>query len=381
MPWREMDTVSRRLEFVQLACLPGANIRELCRREQISPKTGYKWIARFEAANGDPASLEDHSRRPLHSQCTPKGLERQVIALRQQNPAWGGRKIARRLQDLNRGQIAPSTVTSILKRHGLLREHDSYLDAPTRFEHEEPNSLWQMDFKGTFETLQGSCYALTLLDDHSRFNLALVANARMGTEQVKPQLQRVFERYGMPSQINTDNGPPWGAPGAVGHGLSELSVWMIRLGIRATHSRPFHPQTNGKVERFHRTLEDEVLAGRLFTSHEQVQRAFDRWRPIYNLHRPHESLQMETPVRRYRPSPFRFPGQLPAIEYSSGDIVVQVTANGVTRFKGRKLMLSRALRGLPVAFRANALVDGRYDLYFCHQRIGGLDLNDRSVDS
>lgn len=383
MPWHERDTVSLRLEFVKLAALPGANIRELCRREQISPKTAYKWISRFEAGGGDVSALQDRSRRPVHSQSrTCAELEQAVIELRQQHPSWGGRKLARRLQDLGRGQLAPSTVSSILRRNGLIASDASERAGPVqRFEHAKPNSLWQMDFKGTFRTLAGECYALTMLDDHSRFNLALVANARMGTAQVQPQLQAVFEQYGMPSRINTDNGPPWGAPGAVRHGLTDLGVWMIRLGITVSHSRPMRPQTNGKIERFHRTLDTEVIAGKQYVDHAQVQRDFDRWRPIYNLQRPHDALGMQTPVQRYRSSPFAFPNQLRPIEYRSDDIVVQVKANGATRFKGHMLVLSRALRGLPIALRPDRDLDGCFDLYFCHQRFGRLDLKNLSVDT
>ena len=383
MPWREMDTVSKRLEFVQLASQPGANVRELCRREQISPKTGYKWLARFEESGGEVASLKDRCKRPLHcEQRTSAAVEHEVVELRRQHPAWGGRKIARRLLDLGRAELAPSTVTSILHRHGLITPQASERAAPVqRFEHEQPNSLWQMDFKGTFGTMAGHCYALTVLDDHSRFNLALVANARMGTEQVQPLLQAVFERYGMPVRINTDNGPPWGAPSAVGHGVTDLVVWMIRLGITVSHSRPNRPQTNGKIERFHRTLEVEVLAGKLYADHPQVQRDFDRWRPIYNLQRPHEALQLQTPVQRYRPSRFAFPRKLLPIEYRSDDVVLTVNASGVTRFKGRKIQLSRSLHGQPLALRANPELDGLFDVFFCHQRVGGLDLRASPVDS
>jgi transposase-like protein len=194
MPWREMDTVSKRLEFVKLASQPGSNIRELCRREQISPKTGYKWLSRYEASGGDASSLHDHSRKPLHcEQRTPAALEQSVIDLRRQHPSWGGRKIARRLADLGRGDLAPSTVTSILHRHRLIDAVASDHAGPIhRFEHERPNALWQMDFKGQFNTVAGPCYALTMLDDHSRFNLALQANARFGTAQVQPQLQAVL---------------------------------------------------------------------------------------------------------------------------------------------------------------------------------------------
>lgn len=383
MPWREMDTVSRRLEFVKLASQPGANVRELCRREQISAKTGYKWLQRYRAGGGELAALQDRSRRPQHCpQRTSGELEDAVVQLRGQHPYWGGRKIARRLLDLGGGELAPSTVTSILHRHGLIGQQASESAGPIkRFEHAQPNALWQMDFKGTFNTLAGPCYPLTILDDHSRFNLALQANVRMGTAQVQPQLQAVFERYGMPVRINTDNGPPWGAPGAVEHGLTDLGVWMIRLGITVSHSRPHRPQTNGKVERFHRTLNTEVIAGKHYADHGQVQQDFDRWRSVYNLQRPHEALQMHTPVRRYRPSPFAFPGKLRPIEYRSDDEVVLVRANGAARFKGRTFWLSRALRSLPVALRGKPDSDGCYEIYFCHQRIGQLDLNQGPVDT
>jgi transposase InsO family protein len=309
-------------------------------------------------------------------------LEREVVRLRQQHPSWGGRKIARRLQDLGRAQLAPSTVTSILHRYGLISPEGSAAAAPVqRFEHAQPNELWQMDFKGTFNTVAGPCYPLTVLDDHSRFNLALGANAQTGAAQVQPQLEAVFERYGMPARINTDNGPPWGAPGAVGHSLTRLAIWLIRLGITVSHSRPNRPQTNGKIERFHRTLNMEVISTRLWADHAQVQRHFDRWRSIYNLQRPHEALELQAPVQRYRASPNTFPRALPPITYGSDDIVVRVTEQGVARFKHAKVVVSQALKGLPVAFRPRHDEDGAYDLYFCHQRIARLDLREGPVDT
>lgn len=382
MPWREMDIVSKRLEFVLLALQPGANVRELCRRESISPKTAYKWIGRYQDAGGGATALEDRSRRPLRcEQRSAPELEAAVVQLRRQHPSWGGRKIAKRLQDLARGQLAPSTVTSILHRHGLISPEDSERATSTqRFEHAQPNDMWQMDFKGTFNTVAGPCYALTVLDDHSRFNLALQANARMGSAQVQPQLEAVFERYGMPARINTDNGPPWGSPGAMGQ-LSTLGIWLVRLGIHLSHSRPNHPQTNGKIERFHRTLDTEVIATRLWADHDHVQHHFDRWRSVYNLQRPHEALQMQAPVQRYRTSALAFPRTLPPINYGDDDTVVRVTEQGVARFRSKKVIVSQALKGLPVAFRARHDQDGAYDLFFCHQRIGHLDLKAEAVDT
>ena len=380
MAWQERDTVSIRLEFVTLAAQRGANRRELCRRFEISPKTGYKWMERFD---GSLESLHDRSRRPRSSpEQTCGRVEQAVIDLRRQHPEWGGRKIARRLLDLGQAEVVPSTVTTILHRHGLICEHASERAAPIqRFEHEEPNALWQMDFAGYFNTLAGACYPLAVLDDHSRFNVALSANARFAAADIQPQLHAVFQRYGMPARINVDNGPPWGGACAIKDGLTELTVWLIRLGITVSHSRPHHPQTNGKVERFHRTLNTEVIGKRLFGDHQQVQRAFDRWRRIYNFERPHDGLNMQTPIQRYRPSPFRMPRQLPPIEYGSDDLVVKVAAPGRINFRGRRWPINRALSGLPIAVRANPDADGCFDLYFCHQKFGVLDLKRQPVDS
>jgi transposase InsO family protein len=304
-------------------------------------------------------------------------LEEAVVQVRQAHGTWGGRKIARRLRDLGLGEVAPSTVTGILHRHGLISAEASEAAAPwQRFEHEQPNALWQIDFKGDFPTLRGPCVALTLLDDHSRFNLTLTACTHKGLSTVQPLLQQVFRRYGMPVRINADNGAPWGSPSGVHHGLSQLSVWLIRNGIRVSHSTPYHPQTNGKLERFHKTLEQEVLAKRAFTDAADVQQAFDDWRASYNTERPHDSLGLDTPAKRYQPSVLRYREALPPIEYAEADTVLRTNARGEIRFHGRLVKTSEALAGLPVAVRPDPSHDGYFDLFFCHQRFMRLDLND-----
>lgn len=365
-----------RREFVELARQEGANIRALCRRFQISPKTAYKWLGRFAEQGHSADALADRSRRPRSSpRRSAAMLEQAVVQLRRQHPGWGGRKIAQRLAVLGQGQLAPSTVTEILHRHGLIHPDASEQAQPwQRFEHERPNQLWQIDFKGDFLTFAGKCYPLTLIDDHSRFNLALVALDRTFTQQVQPLLQQVMRRYGLPQRINCDNGPPWGAPSAEDHGLSTLAVWLIRLGVRVSHSRPYHPQTNGKLERFHRSLQREVLQGRVYSDHAQVQQDFDAWRPVYNCERPHEALGMAPPALRYQPSAVPFPERLPEIEYPDGDEVVTVGWNGIFKFKGRRWHTSSALHRLPIALRADPHSDGVFHAYFCHQPFMTLDL-------
>ena len=383
MIWMEKSAVSLRQEFVHLARQEGANVRALCRHFGISAKTGYKWLARFESAQGDAQAFHDRSRRPLSSPARSSAANEQaVLTLRRQHPAWGGRKIARRLSELGLAQLAPSTVTHILHRHGLISEQASQAAQPwQRFEHDVPNSLWQIDFKGDFATLAGRCHTLTLLDDHSRFSLLLSAQAHTRAPAVRKQLTEVFRRYGLPLRINADNGAPWGSPSSGGHSLSELAVWLIRLGVRVSFSAPYHPQTNGKLERFHRTLDLEVLAGRHFADHAAVQHALDAWRPSYNCERPHEALGLQTPVQRYRPSVLSYREQLPEIEYPPTDCVVTVGWNGFVHFGGRKLRVSSALHRLPIGIRANAQVDGLHDVYFCHQRFMQIDLRALSADT
>lgn len=368
--------MSLRREFIALALQPDSNRRELCRRFGISPKCAYKWLSRF--AQSGEAGLEAHSRRPLNSptRSTP-ALESAVVELRQAHPCWGGRKISRRLLDTQGLTVAPSTVTEILRRHHLLGANPAAVAPPwQRFEHATPNDLWQIDFKGHFETSTGRCHPLTLIDDHSRFNLLLEACSRTAFTHIQPHLIRVFRRYGLPVCLNADNSSPWGTPSLPATALSAMTVWLVRLGIRISHSRPYHPQTNGKDERFHRSLGAEVLAGRSFESLAHAQRAFDHWRTVYNHERPHDALGLATPDTRYRPSPRAYPEQLPGIEYGPDDLVCVPKENGHFRWRGRLFKVSNALKGLPIALRPRTQEDGVFDVFFCHHRCGQIDLNE-----
>lgn len=373
MPWSTRDTMSLREEFVTLARQEGANRRALCRRFGISPQTGYKWLARYEQLGS--SGLADLSRRPHSSPAaTAETLQQAVLALRQQHPAWGGRKLAVRLHALGHPALAPSTVTSILHRHGLISNSAS--EAATawrRFEHEQPNALWQIDFKGHFPMLTGRCHPLTVIDDHSRFNLAIRACANETSDVVQQHLVEVFRRYGLPERINADNGAPWGSPAQPGQ-LSALAIWWIRCGVRVSFSRPYHPQTNGKDERFHRSFKAEVLQGRSFNDLDCAQQAFDQWRDVYNQQRPHQGIGMQTPTSRYQLSPRAYPEVLPAIEYSPDDTVITVKWLGEVKFKDRRYRVSSALRGLPIAVRPHAQTDGVFNIFFMRQWLQQIDL-------
>jgi transposase InsO family protein len=372
MPWNEVSIVSRRLEFVTLAAVEGANIRELCRRYGISPQAGYKWIDRFR--DGGAAALADRSRRPTGSprRC-PKPIEDEVLQLRDAHPAWGGRKLRARLIALEHDAVpAASTITAMLRRHGRLDTTAAPTAAFLRFEHDAPNRLWQMDFKGHIPTAHGRCHPLTVLDDHSRFALGLVACGDEQDGTVRSHLTVLFRRYGLPERILCDNGPPWGTAGS-GQRYSGLGVWLLRLGVGIGHGRAFHPQTQGKDERFHRTLKAEVIQGRRFEDLKGCQSCFDPWRAVYNHERPHEALGMAVPASRYRPSARPFPEALPVWEYGPTDAVRKVSCDGTVSFKGRPFDLGKAFRGEHVAVRPT-VEDGLFGIYFGVHKVAQADL-------
>jgi transposase InsO family protein len=363
--------MSQRHEFVLLAGQPEANIRQLCRQFGISPTTGYKWLQRFQANSLE--GLQELSRRPKHSPTqTAAAMEKAVIEQRQENPAWGGRKLAARLRALGHTEVPqPSTITNILHRHQLIDQEEALKHkAWIRFEHPQPNDLWQMDFKGHFALGRGRCHPLTVLDDHSRFALGLVACLREDTVTTRAALTAIFCRYGLPWRMTMDNGSPWSAHG---HNCTTLSVWLIRLGIRLSFSRPYHPQTQGKDERFHRTLAVELLRNHLWRDVLECQQAFDKWRAKYNLIRPHEALGQNVPASRYQVSVRPFPQTLPPLEYGAHEIVRKVGDRGQVKYKNRKFFVGNALVHLHLALRPTN-TDGLLDVYLSHQRIGSIDL-------
>lgn len=360
--------MSLRREFVQLAGQPGANVSALCRRFSISRKTGYKWLDRPDG--------EDRSRRPLQSpRRTAVAMEADLLAARDRFPDWGARKLRRWLE--NRGATglpAVSTITAILHRHGRITAAAAAAATPwQRFEHPAPNALWQMDFKGHVALDGGQrCHPLTVIDDHSRFNIVLRACRGEAYADVQPALEASFRRYGLPDRISCDNGTPWGTMQR-DDGLTALGAWLIRLGVRLTHARPGHPQTNGKDERFHRTLHAGLLRDRLLRDLDDAQRAFDAFRDLYNLERPHQAIGLDVPVQRYRPSHRAFPDPLPPIEYDPAYPVRRVDANGKITFHGRIHRVAKALVGQAVALVPHPDHDGTYTVLYCNQPVRIVD--------
>lgn len=376
MPWKELTTVSLRLEFVKLALADKSNMAELCRRFNISRKTGYKWINRFRAEGY--SALADRCRKPKTSpNSTSDELVYAILAVRNQHRAWGGRKIRRHLQNLGWQHVpAPSTITTILKRNGYIDPSESLKHkAWQRFEAQAPNDLWQMDYKGHFAAEQGRCHPLTVLDDHSRYALGLEACNNETALTVKQRLVPIFRRYGLPKQMLMDNGSPWGSDQQ--HVFTWFTVWLIRQGIGIIHSRPMHPQTLGKDERFHRTLKAEVGQYCIGLTLKQCQQRFDAWRNVYNLQRPHEALNMQVPVERYHPSRRPYKENLPPIQYGPDDQVRKVQDGGWISYKGKAYRLPKAFHGQRVAIRPTA-ADGLLDVYFCNQKIAQLNVKELS---
>ena len=373
MSWDIQDIIGRRHEFVTLALAGGTSMTELCRRFGVSRKTGYKWRRRF-AARGEAALVDQRQNRSRLPQQTAPAIEGEVLALRRKHPTWGPRKLHRRLLDLGGSPSdlpAVSTFARILRRGGCITEHATAQHQPVqRFSRAEPNQLWQMDFKGHFPLQrQGRCHPLTVLDDCSRYALGLQACADEQTLTVQSRLQHIFTVYGLPESILCDNGSPWGGCGPE---YTRLTVWLWRLGVRVIHGRPFHPQTQGKDERFHRTLKADLLDRHDWRDLIQAQRRFDRYRRLYNHDRPHQALALAVPASCYRPSPRTYPAQLPPIEYAATELVRLVKTKGEITFRNRFFYVGQAFIGLPLALRPTA-TDGIYRVCLAAFSLGLID--------
>ncbi len=372
MPWRKSSLMSLRSEFIHLVQSGSIPFRTICNRFGISAKTGYKWLHRYRAEG--IKGLLDRSRRPINSpNRTPSEKESSILQIRKAHPVWGARKLHARYNTISHDSApAVSTIHGILKRNGcinpdLAAKHTAW----NRFEAPEPNALWQMDFKGHFQTDTGACYPLTLLDDHSRFNIGLVACSNETRETVQRHLVSIFRQYGIPVALLVDNGPPWGAPKRDSY--STLAAWLMRTGIKLIRARPYHPQTVGKDERFHRTLKTELINYNRFKSIQDCQLKFNEWRSMYNCERPHQAIDMMTPITRYKPAAREFPEDLPPIEYAPDDHVRKVQGKGEISFKGRIFTVGKAFKGYPVALRPTNN-DGEYNVYFCSNKIANINM-------
>lgn len=371
MPWKECDQMDERTRFVILALEGVPNFAALCRRFGISRKTGYKWMKRYEET-GQLALLRDRSRKPTRSPSkTALEVEGRVVALRQEY-GWGARK----LQVLLRREgirLAESTVNRIIKRNGLVRNPGAHRPATKRFEHENPNDLWQVDFKGQFKVQGGYCYPLSILDDHSRYLVGLYGLSSTKAVPVLCCLQNVLEEFGVPKMILTDHGAPfWSTSNPLG--MTCVSVFLKGQGIRLTHSGVRHPQTQGKVERMHRSMEESMRHHGKPKTLASAGEWLQTFRYQYNHLRPHEALGMDVPAQHYQPSKRAFQPDPPAWEYPADMQVARLNTQGCLDYGGQRLFVCEALAGHWVG---TLQVDGRLVVQFHDQLIREIMLDTR----
>jgi transposase InsO family protein len=372
MPWKTVTAMSLRQELVVLAQTNEISFSHLCDRYGISRKTGYKWLSRYQQEG--LTGLANRSRRPHHiARHIEPEMEEAIVALRRHHPTWGSRKIRRKLLDAQAHSIPScSTITAVLHRNNLINPETPAGRRDWRcFEHTFPNALWQMDFKAPVKAIEGIWHPLTVLDDYSRFSLCLNALHNQHSTSVYSSLSSVFCRYGLPDSLLVDNGSPWGSDAT--HPWTPLTVWMTHLGIKVIHSRPYHPQTLGKEERFHRTLKRDLLSSCQWQNKEHLQKALDAWRHEYNFERPHDSLGLEVPASRYKPSLRPFPKELPSIEYPQYAHVRKVQQGGEFSFKGREFRVSKAFVGNPIGIIPTS-TDGVFKVLFSQQHIANINL-------
>jgi transposase InsO family protein len=378
MPWKEKTVEKSREEFIHEVKKREETISVLCMRYGVSRKTGYKWLHRYE----DGGNLCDKSRAPFH---TPNKVrietERLILEQREIHPAWGPRKLKRVLEKKgHEGLPAVSTISSILKRNGYISEEESLKHkAYERFERQSPNELWQADFKGDFGMLNSErCYALTVLDDHSRYSLCIDAKGNQRTEGVLSSFNRLFQEYGVPESILCDNGNPWGTSQSTGY--TKFEIWLMDLGILTIHGRIKHPQTQGKEERFHRTMDEELLKHITIRDLREAQQQFDKFRESYNTERPHEALRLDVPANHYKVSERRVPERIEAWRYGNECIIRKVKSTGYITYRNQGYFLSEALGEKEIAVRESEEA-GCVDLIYRGFQIGRINIDERAIVS
>ncbi len=351
MPWKDKTVEELRKEFVETAerC---ENFSALCREFGITRATGYKWIDRYEKQEG----LSDRSRRPkTTANKTPKETELQIIQTRSLHPGWGAKKIKKALE--NKGSEMPcvKTVNNILNRYGCISQEEALKHKPyTRFEKEHCNEMWQTDFKGEFKMQDGTyCFPLDIFDDHSRYVIRIKPSTSTANI-VLPTFREAFYEFGVPNSVLSDNGAQFAG---FRQGYTQFEKWLMNHDVLPIHGRIKHPQTQGKIERFHRAMNQELFKYYTPTDIQDAERMFDEWRDCYNNERPHEALGMRCPSDIYVPSERVYYDQVKRYEYGGEYHVIKVNNWGYVRFDRWQIYLSETMIGEYIEFRPNPYGD------------------------
>jgi transposase InsO family protein len=354
-----------RLLLVHRVLIEGSSVALAARLAGVSRETAYRWIRRAKEVGLD--ELCEHSRRPHNSPFeTAPEVVAALLALKKRYPLFGPLKLCALLD----APLHPRTAARILKRHGYSQPKQLVPEEVLqRFERSQSNELWQMDFKGLKRRGQGY-EILSILDDATRCCLALRALPDQRLVSVWETLWSLFGEVGLPHEVLSDNGPAFGSGGV--WRLSKLDAMLLRLGIRPTHGRPYHPQTQGKVERFHGTLQQEVGPDLYAPTLEEAEQRLEQFRTFYNWQRPHQALDQKFPGSLYRPSLRPRPSALPEPHYPEGSFLRRTEQDGYFQFKGQGYRAGKGLARQTIAIR-ECNTTGVLEVYFCDVKLATLD--------
>jgi putative transposase len=374
MPWKETSPMDQKLKFIVDYLSREYYVTELSKMYEISRKTCYKWVKRY--LNEGPPGLTERPKTALrHPNATPVETAREIVACKLKHSSWGPKKVLTWLEQRQPERQWPafSTAGDILRREGLVKPRQKRHRTPPYTEPfqecNRPNEVWSIDYKGQFRMGNGRlCYPLTISDNYTRYLLDCHGLSHPDYEGTRQLLQVVLKRYGLPEAIRTDNGEPFASVGL--GGLSKLSVWFIKLGIKQERIAKGHPEQNGRHERMHRSLK-AATANPPENNLQKQQKAFDKFLPEYNTERPHESLEMQTPASLYTLSLRPYPAKLAEVTYHGDYIVRQVRHNGEIKWRGEFVYVSQALAGEPVALKQQS--EGQWELRFSTVILGMLD--------
>jgi putative transposase len=362
MPWKESSRTVEKIGFVKAWEAKEGNLAELCRRFGISRQTGYEVLARHREAGYEGLRARSHAAHHK-PHAMSEAVKEAVLELRRERPSWGPKKLKAYLERLESGKPdaqrsrmpAASSIGDLLKQEGLIvkrrKRPGGQVPSSEPLGHaDEPNRVWSIDFKGHFKTGDGQrCEPLTVTDNESRYLLKLVAMGGIDGERVRAVMEAAFREHGLPEAIRSDNGAPFASNAPAG--VTKLSLWWERLGIRHERIEPGKPQQNPRHERFHLSLLRDLLDRGVEWDLRAQQRAFARYQREFNEERPHEALGMSTPAERYRPSAQRYAGQNPDFEYGQGFHTRRVYEQGTILWAAERIPLSPVLAGQHVGLR------------------------------